>query len=45
MSSRAIKRIMKEIKLLQESNLEDENIYVSIDDNDVYHLQAFNYRT
>ena len=40
MSSKAIKRIMKDIKILKLCKLEDENIFVSTDEDDIFKLKA-----
>ena len=40
MSKLAVKRIMNDIKILKLSNLEEENIFVSTDDDDIYKLKA-----
>jgi ubiquitin-protein ligase len=40
MSSLAVKRIMNDIKILKSCKLEDENIYVSTNDEDIYNLKA-----
>lgn len=40
MNSLATKRIMNDLKILRKSNLEEENIYVSTTDDDIYNLKA-----
>ena len=40
MNSLATKRIMNDLKILRKSNLEEENIYVSTNDDDIYNLKA-----
>lgn len=40
MNSLATKRIMNDLKILRKCNLEKENIFVSINDDDIYNLKA-----
>ena len=40
MNSLATKRIMNDLKIIRKSNLEEENIYVSTNDDDIYNLKA-----
>lgn len=40
MNSLATKRIMNDLKILKKTNLEEENIFVSTNDDDIYNLKA-----